>query len=88
LQAQKPVAWRFVDDTGRAAYCDTQVHKGWEPLYAKPVPAVDLAEFKREAMRLIGEIRTASNRDGVVLKGPVLGLCADLAAHLDKLGGK
>jgi hypothetical protein len=65
-------------------------------LDAAPVPAVDLEEFKQEAMRLVDKYAAAANHLGHSFgsKGVAAAMQkkgearAALAAHLDKLGGK
>lgn len=92
LQAQKPVAWlqnRMVDSyliPGSYETCSPTDY-GAFAVYAKPVPAVDLAEFKREARALAEmiEVEARANERGEVFKESVDERYAALQSHLEKL---
>jgi hypothetical protein len=91
LLAQEPVAHAYIFETlmgsGDLMTFDPGPWNGQEPkrsipLYAAPVPAVDLETFKQEAMRLADALYYADDENDRLTKR------AALAAHVDKLGGK
>lgn len=86
LLAQEPVSHVQVRVTGSDSIHMVPVAGVY---YAAPVPAVDLAEWKAEAMRLADEYAEAeSNYDRYAGRHSIDKARAALAAHLDKLGGK
>lgn len=82
LLVQEPVAWISPDGKLRVLSDEKPL---WPdatiPLYAAPVPAVDLEAFKAEAMRLADAYANPENGEDYLSR-------AALVAHLDKLGGK
>jgi hypothetical protein len=93
---QKPVAWRAhlpFNQIGNWQNMDDedQFHRDGltsegvriEYAYSAPVPAVDLAKWKREAMRLADKY--ADTRTGTKEESSAR---AALQSHLDKIGGK